>query len=1173
MPVPDVATTRHLRQELSAHRESFCLTTRSCAVTSEQETADLTFLNGMHHAADAGHRSGNRQGCLKGTRKDILWQIERWLMDEPDQRVFWLNGLAGTGKSTISQTFAEMCFADGRLGASFFCSRDFEDRSNLHIIFPTLAFQLAYQYPSFRKGLLQVLRTNPDVSRESLCSQMEKIIVGPLKTTGIPTLIIIDALDECRDEEPASAILSILSRYVDQIPDVKFFITGRPEPRIRSGFRLEALRPITEVFKLHDVERSSVDMDIKRFLRTRLADAAKNRSHSDLAEEWPSSPDIDILCEKAAGLFVYASTAVKFVASQHHQPSRRMALLVSLPQNTGHEGRSGIDTLYTEVLIQAFRDMDLDNMNSDSQEVYHCSRSVVGAILLVFNPLSIKDLSELLSDFDTPSGISTALRSFHSLLLVPDNTEDPIHSFHKSFPDFLMDPERCKDRQFFVEPSVHHAELVLSCLNLMKKRLKRNICNLDDYAVLDRVEDLSTRRMMYIGGALEYACHFWTRHLVKIPTSGHDAQEVCKGIDGFFTTYLLFWIEVLVVMGNLDIGVHAMNDIQQWYNLVSCGEFICQGLCSYCIQSGLICKWTNDSQHFILEHFNAIHNSPSQIYHSALPLSPSRSWLHEHYSSVLLGEVKVIKGLQAEWGACSHMASFDYTPLALTCLKDIIAASLQYTGNIIVLNATTGICTSILSSHTANVNCIAFSLDGTLLVSGSHDKTVKLWDMQTGGVIKTSYNHTSSVLSVSISPDSATIASGTVGATIHLWDTWRGECYCVINGHEGVINSVGFSPTNSQLLISASDDNTVQQWDISGHKFGPTYKGTHTSFSSGGTHFVLWEQGGMDATVQNSDSGMVVAEIQSFGNGFLYCCLSPDGKFMAGGTGHTIYIWNVTSSGSCLVETFIGHLDKIASLVFSSSSSLVSSSCDDSIKFWQFCTSSKNPVTISSEPIPPTPASIQSVSLEVTNGIAISSDSAGVVKTWDILTGLCKASFQTPAKPDTWRDAQLIEGRLTFIWLEAQKIYIWDIEKEELLQTLNAQAHCHLIDLRISGDRSKVFLLDEKFIQAWSIQTGQLVGEVRLEGRPADDPIIVDGSKVWVYFKNSQAQGWDFGFPGSTPVPFSNTPLNKPHLDFVGIKRQNTSQSRIEDKTTGIKVFQLSGRYAKPVKQNGMAST
>ena len=534
----------------------------------------------MHHVADAGHHSGNRQGCLKGTRKEVLWQIEHWLADKQDQRVFWLNGLAGTGKSTIAQTFAEITFADGKLGASFFCSRDFEDRSNLQGIFPTLAFQLAYRYPLFREQLLQVLRANPDIGRESLCSQLEKAIVGPLKTTHIPTLIIIDALDECKDEEPASAILSILSRYVDQIPSVKFFITGRPEHQIRSGFRLAALRPITEVFRLHDVQQSSVDNDIKLFFCTHLAKIAKYQSYSDLTEEWPSISDVNILCKKAGGLFIYASTVVKFVSSQHHQPAERLALLISLPQNTDHEGWSGIDTLYTQVLIQAFHDMDSDSLKQGDQEVFHHLRSVVGAILLVFNPLSMKSLSNLLTNFNTLSKISTALYSFHSLLLIPNSVEDPIRPFHKSFPDFLMDPGRCKDKRFFVDPPVHHTELLFSCLSLMKKRLRRNICNLDDYAVLSRVEDLSTHRKLHIGDALGYACHFWTRHLIKTPNRGQDAEEVQKAIDEFFTTYLLFWIEVLAIMGNLDTGVYAINDIQQWYISVSYNDFLFQNLYS-----------------------------------------------------------------------------------------------------------------------------------------------------------------------------------------------------------------------------------------------------------------------------------------------------------------------------------------------------------------------------------------------------------------------------------------------------------------------------------------------------------------------------------------------------------------------------------------------------------------
>ena len=268
-----------------------------------------------------------------------MWEIERWFTGEQEQHVFWLNGLAGTGKSTIAQTVAETAFADGKLGASFFCSRDFADRSNLQAIFPTLAFQLAHRYPHFRRELLQVLRTQPDAGQGSLCSQLEMLIVGPLNAANISTLIIIDALDECKDEEPASAILSVLSRYADQIPQVKFFITGRPEPRIRSGFRLKSLRPITEVFRLHDVERSSVDHDIKLYFRTQLTDIATSRSDCDFTEDWPSSSDVDILCTKAAGLFIYASTVVKFIACRPQTPTEQLEQIVSLPHNTAYEGR------------------------------------------------------------------------------------------------------------------------------------------------------------------------------------------------------------------------------------------------------------------------------------------------------------------------------------------------------------------------------------------------------------------------------------------------------------------------------------------------------------------------------------------------------------------------------------------------------------------------------------------------------------------------------------------------------------------------------------------------------------------------------------------------------------------------------------------------------------------
>ena len=525
---------------------------------------DHVLLNGMHHTSDADHCSGDRPRCLGGTRGDVFLQLEQWLKDEQDQRVFWLNGLAGTGKSTIAQTFAEITFADGNLGASFFCSRDSDNRSDLHTIFPTLAFQLAYQYPQFREELLKLLRTKPGVGRQSLHLQMERLIVGPLKATQIQTLIIIDALDECKDENPESAILFVLSKHVDQIPAVKFFLTGRPEAQIRSGFHLPSLQPVTKEFRLHDVEHSLVDNDIRLFFRTQLANIPQNRSDCDFAEDWPSSSDINILCEKAAGFFIYASTVTKFITSRNQIPTEQLERIVLIPQSTSYEGWSGIDTLYIQALEQAVK-----TVGGDDRGLHSRFKVVVGAVLLVFNPLSVKVLSDLLR----VSGISTTLHSLHSLLLVPTSKDAPIQIFHKSFPDFLTDPGRCTDQRFFVDPSICHKEIVLSCLNVMKDRLKKNICCPDDYAVLGKVENLSTHRRTYIGDTLEYACQFWTNHLVKTSGSGPEVEEVQRAIEKFFTTHLLFWVEVLSLMGKLDIGIYALNNIQEWYMSVSCIEY------------------------------------------------------------------------------------------------------------------------------------------------------------------------------------------------------------------------------------------------------------------------------------------------------------------------------------------------------------------------------------------------------------------------------------------------------------------------------------------------------------------------------------------------------------------------------------------------------------------------
>ena len=482
-----------------------------------------------------------------------------WARVPQAQNVFWLNGLAGTGKSTITQSFSEMVAGDGLLGASFFCSRDYLNRQELNNIFPTLAYQLACHYPHFRSHIITTLKKDPTIVHSSLISQLENLLVNPLSGETIPCVIIIDALDECIDDQPASAILSVLGRYVQQLSPVKFFITGRPEPRIRTGFRLPLLQPITQIFSLHEVESSSVNNDIQLYLTQRLITIAKDRSDLDLPDPWPHDYEIEVLTKKSSGLFIFASTLIRFVGSEHHKPDERLDLIVSGANSTIHEGRAGIDSLYSQILLHAFPDVH-------ESEVLDKMRQVLGTIVLAFNPLSQRELSTILGL--STSLISTTLRHLHSVILVPADESKEIRVFHKSFPDFLQDHQRCTDSRFHINPTTYHGALAFSCLKLMKK-LDRNPCSLPPFITNKDVPNLPQLLKHKLSDALRYACSHWARHLRLSPTSSNDwtYQVIVLAINMLESAPP--WIEVMSLEGHLDEVIHSMYGLLDWIDKVS----------------------------------------------------------------------------------------------------------------------------------------------------------------------------------------------------------------------------------------------------------------------------------------------------------------------------------------------------------------------------------------------------------------------------------------------------------------------------------------------------------------------------------------------------------------------------------------------------------------------------
>jgi len=576
-------------------------------------TADKVTLNSFRCARGAEYLHTGRRGCLKGTRGTVLDEIELWTRNFARSPIYWLNGLAGTGKSTIAQTVVERVFADGQLGATFFCSRDFEDRSNLQLIFPTIAVQLARKYAEFRSNFVPLVQSNPGIAYESLSNQMNKLIARPLRKSAVSTVIVIDALDECKDEEPLSAVLSVLGRFVSEIPEVKFFIAARPEPRIREGFRLPPLEKATDVFFLHKVERDLVNRDIRLFLKCSFLEMADRRGGLD---SWPADEHVKRLCKRAAGLFVYAVATVKFLDHKNNDPRGQLDLLLQSPERSDLEGdtklkvNTTLDSLYASILEEAFGD---DHPRDDPKV-----RSVLAAVVLPASPLSPSTIAALLG-FRT-TDVFLRLSSVHSLLLLQD-IDHPVRPFHTSFSDFITNSARCINERFHVSPSSHHLELLIGCLELMNRTLDKNMCKLPDNVTNSEVEDLRERSERCIDHALRYACISWHEHLINIDEHMAHTPGVTSALHQFLKEKFLSWLEVLSILGAARV---AVDSLEVAIGCLEVNRVFMHGALSEPAdlnQGSQTLNLVNDCFRFVTRFFKIISTSALRIYSSTLLLS------------------------------------------------------------------------------------------------------------------------------------------------------------------------------------------------------------------------------------------------------------------------------------------------------------------------------------------------------------------------------------------------------------------------------------------------------------------------------------------------------------------------------------------------------------------------
>jgi hypothetical protein len=271
------------------------------------------------------------------------------------------------------------------------------------------------------------------------------------------------------------------------------------------------------------------------------------------------------MVQKCSGLFIYASTIVKFIESRLHSPRDRLKLVTSIQDSKSGKDKSIIDPLYTRILVDGFARVE---SNDSDQEYFDQLKLVIAVVLLAINPLSRLTLATVL-DVDPSMNVTPFLNPLYSVLQFPSDDTHTLNWLHKSFPDFLTDPKRCKNPNFHIDPPIYHGKIAILCLRLMEKSLKRNVCEIPAYAMNTDIEDLHDRRKEFVGDALEYVCRFWAHHVSLASKTGQGIGLMLELLKDFFEHRFLFWIEILSISEDLGIATHSIRDVQEWLQSVS----------------------------------------------------------------------------------------------------------------------------------------------------------------------------------------------------------------------------------------------------------------------------------------------------------------------------------------------------------------------------------------------------------------------------------------------------------------------------------------------------------------------------------------------------------------------------------------------------------------------------
>jgi hypothetical protein len=523
---------------------------RSRLITAEE------LLDRLAPVKTAFHNRTEAPACLEGTRVQLLDDISTWMENSLEKQVYWLTGVAGTGKTTVAQSVARLAIELNMFEMTFFFSHASEERRDYKKVIPTLAYQLA-RHDGLQSSIVAAVDADKDVGMAATSVQARKLLFDVLRQLSSHSssrlLIILDALDECKknmNQTHGGDLIPILLTGLKEFPFVKVFMTSRPEPSIETMFMEDDVHGTTRTLALHrDIEKTTIQSDIAHYFNTELA---KLRKRVPRSPDFPLPTDLQQLVERANTLFIYARTAVEYISDPYGQPDRRLVALIEAKPGQSDDRFGRLDDLYTRIICDAQGPRKQTNL---------VLRTTIVTLVLLQQELRAQDLA-VMAGIDEDTCVEY-LRRISAILNYQHDTSDPVRLMHLSFPDFLSDAGRCSEvSQYVVNTAEDHLLMTERCLEIMNKHLQYNVCKLRDPSLFhNEVPGFAAQVDAHISGFLRYACRFWVAHWMHhIRAAGFQPREPL-GLAVFCEHHLLHWIEVLSLTGDMNAVQQVMPEL------------------------------------------------------------------------------------------------------------------------------------------------------------------------------------------------------------------------------------------------------------------------------------------------------------------------------------------------------------------------------------------------------------------------------------------------------------------------------------------------------------------------------------------------------------------------------------------------------------------------------------